>query len=71
MNSEQKYYLSITAILASAFIAFVYSFAFYYAGKNERLAEMVKSGVSPFEAACALNDALGQNPTCVILAMKK
>ena len=68
MNSEGKFWVSIWSIGS---IVLLCSIALLLDRSIERdiiLARMVEAGASPIEAACALDDIRGRNPTCVITA---
>ena len=43
----------------------------YYTKQSRIIAEMVEGGASPLEALCAITDAHGNNPVCVLLASRE
>jgi len=71
MNNEGKFWVATWAVCGVVFLGFFLIVSGYYMDKNAKITEMVKSGVSPVEAVCALSDDYGNNPTCVVLAAKK
>lgn len=70
MNSSDKFWLGVWAIGAITLVSLLISLLLYNHGKNNVLVELVKNGASAIEAACALEDSLGNNPTCVISVTK-
>lgn len=70
MNSDDKFWVCVWSILATAIVAIVITCTIYTHNKNFVISEMVKNGASPVEALCALDDSMGNNPTCVIAATK-
>ena len=70
MNSDEKFWVCVWSILATAIVAIVITITTYSHSKNVVISEMIKNGASPVEALCALDDTMGDNPTCVITATK-
>jgi len=70
MNEDGKFWATIAATIATVVLTIVLSTQSFYKHHNNPITKMVQRGVSPIEAACALDDAMGNNPTCVIFATK-
>jgi hypothetical protein len=70
MNSDAKFWVCMWGIAATTLVAIVITITTYNHNKNIVISEMVKNGASPVEALCALDDSMGNNPTCVIAATK-
>lgn len=70
MNSDEKFWVCICSILATAIVAIVITGTVFQHSKNLVINEMIKNGASPVEVMCALDDTTGTNPTCVIAATK-
>ena len=70
MNSDEKFWVYVCSILATAIVAIVITGTVYQHSKNLVVNEMIKNGASPIEVLCALDDAYGDNPTCIITATK-
>lgn len=71
MNSDDKFWVCVWSIVGAVIATIVISIATYYHHKNIVINEMVKNGISSIAALCALDDTIGNNPTCVILAVKE
>jgi hypothetical protein len=71
MDSEDKFWISVWAILAVVIISITLATMLYWKDHNAKLTEMVNNGTNPIAAMCALQDHFGRNPVCIILATKK
>jgi len=71
MNSTDKFWLGIWGLATIVTVIVVISITVACHNKNTVILEMVKTGMSPIAALCALDDTIGNNPTCVILAIKE
>ncbi len=54
MEETGKLTVVCIALIAALYVVIALPLA-YYAGKQQRIVEMVKGGVSPLEAGCALD----------------
>lgn len=70
MNSDDKFWISVWSIAATALVTIAITIATYNHSKNVVISEMIKNGASPTEVLCALDDTYGDNPTCIITATK-
>jgi len=70
MNSEGKFWVSIWGIIAVVVCVIVINATNFYAGQEQRTVDMVEFGASPVEAACALQDPVGDSPTCILIVSK-
>lgn len=71
MHSSDKL-LAIFSLLATLIILGSVAFSTnYYKHQNTKIVELIKAGVSPVAAMCAVQDDLGNHPTCVILAAEQ
>lgn len=70
MNSDDKFWVCVWGIAGATLVAIVITCMVYSHHKNLVINELVKNGASPVEALCALDDTMGDNPTCVIAATK-
>lgn len=72
MDNDQKFWVSIWAIVATFILAMSIALSAFNANQDALLHEMVKKGADPIIAACALKGPSGASaaPIC-ILAVKK
>ena len=66
-----KFWLGLWSLVAGVLVVLILSITVYHSNKVNKMAEMVGAGVSPLEASCALEDAYGKQPLCIILATKE
>lgn len=52
-NSENRFWVSIWALAAGALVSIILISSIYNAAQDNRITEMVESGVNPIEAHCA------------------
>ena len=71
MSNDGKFWISIWIVGGLCLVAIALVFSFHYRHNNKLVAEMVKNGASPIEAACSFDDSLGNNPSCIIFATKQ
>lgn len=69
--TDNQLWTSIMVIIGLVAVALMGAFTGYYKHQNEVIAAMVKDGVDPVAAKCALQDDYGRNPTCLVLAARK
>lgn len=69
MDTEQLW-ASFWAVLGATIIGLSLVIHSYSTQENEIILQMVKEGYSPIEAACAVEDSMGDSPTCVAFAIK-
>jgi len=65
MNGEQKFWLSCWTIIALVIISILGSILLYSASVDTKVANLVKEGIHPIAANCAIKDDLGTEPICV------
>ena len=57
--------------VAVTFLITVIVTLLYWDGHNAKILELVKMGVNPVEAKCALQDDYGTMPVCLVLATQR
>jgi hypothetical protein len=67
---ENKFWMGFNIIVGLIIIVLILSVTFYNNNKNTKVVELIKSGTPAIEALCAIDDSFGDNPTCVISAVK-
>lgn len=71
MSNDSKFWILINAIISTAFVLIVFISTAYWDNHNAKIVDLVKSGVDPVAAMCAMQDDYGRHPTCIVLAAKK
>jgi len=69
--NENNFWLGAFSIIAFTIITSVFLATNFYLERNRIVAEMVKTGVSPIAALCAVNDDYGKYPTCIIYVTRE
>lgn len=70
ITNESKFWLLLWCIGALALVAIVGQSLDYWKDHNTKIVQLIKDGVSPVEALCALQDDYGEHPVCIITATK-
>ena len=71
MNNEQKFWIYFLGICGVVVIVITICITAYWTDHNRKIVQLIKNGVPPVEAMCALQDDYGKNPTCIVIATKK
>jgi len=66
----EKTGIIITFIIASCITANIGISLLYWNATNQKIVDMVKDGVDPVAAICAIQDDYGKMPVCIALAAK-
>lgn len=67
--NEQKFWLGFWGIVAAGVVSLAGIISHYNITENEHITRMVESGANPIAVQCMLSDSMGDNPTCVLLAV--
>lgn len=67
---EGKFWLNIIAIIGGVIVIIAFVIAGYWVNHNSKVVELIKLGVPPTEAMCALQDDYGMHPVCLVAASK-
>jgi hypothetical protein len=70
MSDQSKFWIGINFILSFALVVIVYFSTSYWKDHNQKVVDLINSGVNPVAAMCAMQDDYGKHPTCIILATK-
>jgi len=71
MNEEGKFWVAVWTVATVAVVSIIAAVVIYNIDYNAKIVKMVQTGVSPVEAVCGLSDSFGDNPTCIIIALKE
>ena len=71
MDNVQKFWVVIWAIINITIISVVAIGTNYWMDHNTKVVDLISKGVDPVAALCAMQDDNGNNPTCIVLAVKK
>lgn len=71
MNSDEKFWISLWAVISTAVVLVVLISTLYWRDHNAKIVEMVRNGTDPVAAMCAMQDDYGVMPVCLVLAAKK
>ena len=69
--NDNDFWATVWVIIALIIITVASIISSHYKHYNETITQALINGVDPIEITCALEDVLGNNPICVILATKK
>lgn len=70
LDSDQQFLCAMAIILGTFIWSIVHEATGYWEDHNTKIVEMIDKGVDPIAALCAMQDDMGNNPSCVILATK-
>lgn len=70
MDSNQTFWVSVNSIFCVTIVLVAFVIADYWNRHNQKIVDLINSGVSPNGAMCAMQDDKGEHPTCIILATK-
>ncbi len=71
MDSDGKFWCNMMGIIFIATLVFTALIITHRTLYNANLVKLITiSKVSPIEATCALQDTYGNNPTCMVYAIK-
>ena len=70
MNSESTFWVLINTLAAITIITIVTVSTLYFRDYNDKVIQLVEAGTPPIEAVCALRNAYGDDPICMVLAAK-
>jgi hypothetical protein len=70
MDKDQTFWVSLNSIFCITIVLVAFLTADYWDRHNQKIVDMIKSGVTPAGAMCAMQDDYGDHPTCIILATK-
>ena len=68
MESEDKFWFGVCSLVLTGVITISLCTMSYWKHYTTEVGKMLASGVSPLEVVCALQDEIGNNPTCIIMA---
>lgn len=71
MSNENKFWILSSAIFSTAVVLITLISTMYWDNHNAKIVDLVKSGIDPVAAMCAMQDDYGKHPTCIVLAVKK
>lgn len=71
MSNDDKFWISISLITGLVIAIVTFLGLEYWKDHNATIVELVKSGASPVEAMCAMQNDYGTHPTCIIIATKQ
>ena len=71
MDGEQKFWLSFFGLIAAFLIVVVMSCAAIVINDSNKLSELVKSGVNPIAATCAINNKTENQQMCITYILKE
>ncbi len=69
--NDNKLYMFIWSVIATVAITLIITLTAVDAHTTNKITEMVKGGVSPVAASCAVYSSYGDNPVCILLATKE
>ena len=70
MNSEDTFWTLLWAMGLTSIVLIVYFSLNYWIDHNTKIVELIKEGVPAKEALCTLKHDYGQDPVCIINAVK-
>ena len=70
MSDDSKFWISVNAIVGIVFISIIFLSTSYWKDHNAKIVNLIKLGVDPVVAMCAMQDDYGNTPVCVIAAVK-
>lgn len=71
MSDESKFWIIISLIVGLTTATVTFLGVGYWKDHNAKIVELVKSGISPVEAKCAMQNDYGTHPTCIVIAAKQ
>ena len=70
MSDTGKFWLGANAIFAIGLCIIVSLSLDYWKDHNSKIVSLIKEGVDPAAAMCAMQNDYGDHPSCVVLAAK-
>lgn len=71
MSDESIFWIIVSLVLGLTTATGIFLGVDYWKDHNAKIVELVKSGISPVEAKCAMQNDYGTHPTCIIIATKQ
>jgi len=71
MNHEGKFWAALWAMFLITLCVIISLSTNYWKDHNTKIVELIKAGVPPVEAICAMQDDYGKHPTCIIIATQQ
>ena len=68
--NENNFWATVWMLVVIVFLGTVTSCVGYHKDRNTKIVQAIESGADPFAVVCAMGDSLGDNPTCIITAIK-
>lgn len=69
--SDEKFWLGCWSIVGAVTIGIVFLGTNYQIKQDEIILKMIESGVPANQVMCAMKDSMGDNPVCIIDALKR